>query len=46
MADNYLEYHREEYEKKKSIWLQKKKRLPKNIGLNFSQIEKPADEAL
>lgn len=29
MADNYLERHREEYEKKKEAWLKKKKHLLK-----------------
>ena len=27
MADNYLERHREEYEKRKAEWLRKKKHL-------------------
>jgi len=40
MADNYLENHREEYERKKAIWLQKKHRIPR------VRIEKPEDEAL
>jgi len=29
MADNFLERHREEYEKKKEEWLRKQKHLPK-----------------
>ena len=29
MADNFLEYHREDYEKKKAEWLRKKRHLPK-----------------
>ena len=42
MADNYLERHREEYEKRKSAWLIKKKHLPKkNIKPN-----RPEDESL
>ena len=28
MADNFLERHREEYEKRKQAWLRKKKHLP------------------
>lgn len=28
MADNYLERHREEYEKRKQEWLRKKRHLP------------------
>lgn len=27
MADNFLEYHYEEYERKKALWLKKKKRM-------------------
>ena len=42
MADNYLERHREEYEKRKAAWLQKKRRLPSSRSLP----EKPDDEAL
>ncbi len=42
MADNYLERHREEYEKKKLAWLRKQKHLPvQNIKLN-----RPEDESL
>ncbi len=40
MADNYLEYHREDYERKKAAWLRKKHRGTR------SSIEKPEDEAL
>lgn len=29
MADNYLERHQLEYEKRKAEWLRKKKHLPK-----------------
>lgn len=43
MADNYIEKHQEEYEKRKARYLMKKKHLPKTIN----QIpEKPEDEAL
>lgn len=28
MADNFLERHREEYEKRKMAWLRKQKHLP------------------
>ena len=42
MADNYLERHREEYERKKAVWLRKQRHLP----LVKPQIEKPEDEAL
>lgn len=44
MADNYLEYARENYEKRKEAWLRKKKNLPKPRPQR--QIEKPEDEAL
>ena len=37
MADNFLEYHREDYEKKKAEWLRKKRHLPK---------VRPEDESL
>ena len=40
MADNYLEYHREDYERKKAEWLKKKRHCP------HRSIEKPEDEAL
>ncbi|WP_027452313.1 hypothetical protein [Segatella albensis] len=42
MADNFLETHREEYEKRKANWLRKKKHLPKLK----SNIKKPEDESL
>lgn len=29
MADNFLERHQEEYEKRKSEWIRKRKHLPK-----------------
>ena len=43
MADNYLERHREDYEKRKAAWLRRKQRLPKT---NSRNIEKPDDESL
>ena len=43
MADNYLEYHWEEYEKRKAA-MGKKKHVAKS-SLR-SNIEKPADEGL
>ena len=39
MADNFLEYHREDYEKKKAEWLS---HLPKVART----IERPEDESL
>lgn len=44
MADNFLEYHREEYEIKKARWLakQKHKKLPKRP----LAVSRPDDEAL
>lgn len=42
MADNFLERHREEYEKRKAEWLRRKKHLPKGRKMS----EKPDDEAL
>lgn len=42
MADNFLENHREEYEKRKAAWLQKKKHGTKL----FRNIERPEDESL
>lgn len=32
MADNYLERHREEYEKRKAAYLRKRKHLPKKTS--------------
>lgn len=47
MADNFLEYHREEYEKRKALWLAKKKHRPKVKGPQIEQrIQRPDDEAL
>lgn len=42
MADNYLEYKREEYERRKAEWLRKRSHKP----LVRPQIEKPEDESL
>lgn len=42
MADNFLENHYEEYERKKTEWLRRKKRLPKIT----KQLERSEDEAL
>ena len=42
MADNFLAYHREDYEKKKAEWLRKKRHLPKVART----IERPEDESL
>ena len=42
MADNYLERHREEYERKKAAWLRKQRHQPPLK----SHIKKPDDEAL
>lgn len=43
MADNYLENAREQYEKKKALWLNKRKRLVPKIK---REIEKPEDWSL
>lgn len=43
MADNFLERHLEDYEKRKALWLKRKKRLPGKISPSIS---KPDDEAL
>ncbi|MGN1375173.1 MAG: dehydrogenase [Prevotella sp.] len=40
MADNYLERHQLEYEKKKAEWLRKKKHLPKQKKLSVSNHNK------
>ncbi|MCI5876468.1 MAG: dehydrogenase [Prevotella sp.] len=42
MADNYLERHREDYEKRKQAWLRKKRHLPQVS----QKINKPEDESL
>lgn len=43
MADNFLERHREDYEKRKARWLQRKLRHPVTPKRN---IERPDDESL
>lgn len=43
MADNFLERHREDYEKRKARWLQRKRLHPVSIKRG---IEKPEDESL
>lgn len=45
MEDNFLERHREDYEKRKAAWLHKKKRFP-GIKCGRAIPEKPEDEAL
>lgn len=42
MADNYLERHQEEYERRKAAWALKKK----HILLTRKAVERPDDEAL
>lgn len=45
MADNYLENHYEEYQRRKAEWLKKKKkRVVKSKP--YKQLERPEDEAL
>ena len=49
MADNYLEKHREEYEKKKAAWLLKKKHIPRGKSksiIKSNTIQPPEDETL
>lgn len=43
MADNFLENHRAEYEKRKAEWERRKKHLPK---IKKGNIERPDDESL
>ena len=43
MADNFLERHREDYEKRKAAWLRRKKHLPK---IKQPTLQRPDDEAL
>ncbi|MBR2016368.1 MAG: dehydrogenase [Prevotella sp.] len=43
MADNFLERHQEEYEKKKEAYLRKKKHLP---IIKHHPLERPEDDAL
>lgn len=42
MADNYLERHREEYEKRKIAWVRKQKHLP----IKKIYLKRPEDESL
>lgn len=42
MADNYLERHREEYEKRKIAWLRKQKHL----AIKKTYLKRPKDESL
>ncbi len=44
MADNYLENHQEEYERRKEAWLKKRKVVSKNKLK--PKIERPEDESL
>lgn len=49
MADNFLENHFEEYERRKAAWLRKKKHFPKAKSCPTKiakKIERPEDEAL
>lgn len=43
MPDNFLERHREDYEKRKAAWLRRKKHLPK---IKQPALQRPDDEAL
>lgn len=43
MADNFLEKHYEDYERRKAEWLRKKKHLPRR---KQTTVERPEDEAL
>ncbi|MBQ0074209.1 MAG: dehydrogenase [Prevotella sp.] len=44
MADNYLEYHHEEYEQRKARWIAKKKHM--KSPTRPLRIHRPDDEAL
>lgn len=46
MADNFLEYHREEYERRKAEWLRRKKGLKARKIIAKATIARPDDEAL
>lgn len=47
MADNYLEYAREDYERRKAEWLKKKSAAKRGTKKTVQrQIEKPEDWAL
>lgn len=43
MADNYLERQKEEYERRKAMWLLRRRNIKKPASRNIS---KPEDEAL
>lgn len=42
MADNFLEKHYEDYERRKAEWLRRKRHLPRKAV----KLQKPEDEAL
>ena len=42
MADGFLEKHHDEYEKRKAVWLRRKRPLPKTN----KRLERPDDESL
>lgn len=44
MADNYLEYHHEEYEARKARWMARKKHL--KVPTRQLMVRRPEDEAL
>lgn len=46
MADNYLEYKREEYELRKARWIAKQKHKPSKKNIAQRTIQRPDDEAL
>ncbi len=46
MADNYLEYAREDYERRKEAWLKKKKLPRRQAKAAQRSVEKPEDWAL
>lgn len=52
MADNFLEYHYEEYERRKALWLAKSKHKTRSVSkknngtLLDNRIARPDDEAL
>ena len=46
MADNFLEYHREDYELRKAQWIAKKKGKKFCSAAYKRQLQRPDDEAL
>lgn len=53
MADNYLEKHYEEYERKKKVWEKRSNHFPKKIREHLyasvsvtRNVQRPDDEAL